>query len=348
MHIQSTASTQNRLLPTPSQSLISHLSSVISHISSISTPCCTLLSTLPQLQVNQWTESQPPLNLLPDQPPWGQRAPCSHIIILDCCPRGYLGVYTISASKCIAILALSQHPTSPRYSLQVHQQTPPIMTSKFEQSSPQSASPNSLHLHLLVSSNIPSKCIAQPTWSQHHRVHDDGFEDHLQTSLITSSKFARSGSASSSAHSNDPTLDDCDIVAANGIPQLAQSHPQGWSLHGLPLDAENDWNFVSGCNWMVAWVWPPCLPNQCLHMYLCLHTIMTCTSTWSCHASAFPSWLDHRHRLYHSVPILTIRWWCRATAELNGRGPIGTTAPHYMWQLKAIVAVVDLYWIYSS
>jgi len=94
---------------------------------------CTQLSTFPQLQVNQWIESQLPSRLPPNRPP------------------------------------LSTPPISLDHSLQVHLQTRSVTASecisKLDRSRPPSASPNSLDhglkVHHWVNSTSASKFISQ-------------------------------------------------------------------------------------------------------------------------------------------------------------------------------------------
>jgi len=95
LHTQSTASSQSWLPPASSQSLICHHSP-------LGRPCCTQLSTFPQLGVNQWIYSLLPSYLTPNPPP-PEWSPAST-------------------------------PISFHHGLQLHVQTCPVMASKFSRS----------------------------------------------------------------------------------------------------------------------------------------------------------------------------------------------------------------------
>ena len=140
--------------------------------------CCTQLSTFPQLQVNQWIESQLASRLPPNRLP-----PSTRPISLDHGLQMYLQTRSITASKCISKLTRSRPPSvspdSLDYGLQVHLwvhylgvqvqlQTRSITASKciteLTRPRPPSASPNSLDpglkVHLWVQSISVSKCIS--------------------------------------------------------------------------------------------------------------------------------------------------------------------------------------------
>jgi len=145
-------------------------------LSALSGPCCTQFSTIPQLRVNQWIESQlpshmppdllpPPDSLPPDSlptdslpPDWppsdqslpDQPPPSTPPILIDHGLQVYLLTRSITASKCI---------------------------SEFTRSRPPSASPNSLNhglqVHLWVHSISRSPSAAPNTL-------DHGLQVHLQ------------------------------------------------------------------------------------------------------------------------------------------------------------------------
>jgi len=138
LDLLSTASIQNRLSLSPSQSLISCLSSLISYFSSHRRLCFTQRSRFPQLGVDQCLQSQLPSHLPsnltpPDSPP---------------------------PSTC---------PNSIDHGLQVHPQNHSIMALIFASSWPTSLSPTSLnnslqvyvHTHLI----LVCKCIFKLAWS---------------------------------------------------------------------------------------------------------------------------------------------------------------------------------------
>jgi len=121
---------------------------------------CTQLSTYPQLEVNQWIESQLPSRLPPNRP-----LPSTPPISLNHRLQVHLQTYPITASqrisefmitalKCIYKLALLQPPSSYHHGLQFHLQTRLITASKsiskLAQLRPQIASPNSLDHGLKV------------------------------------------------------------------------------------------------------------------------------------------------------------------------------------------------------
>jgi len=91
--------------------------------------CCTQLSTFPQLQVNQWIESQLPSCLPPNQPiPLAQsQPPSASLSPLNLGLKLHLQPHSITASQCISTLALSPPPSASLSSLdlgiQVYLQT---------------------------------------------------------------------------------------------------------------------------------------------------------------------------------------------------------------------------------
>jgi len=115
--------------------------------------CCTQLSTFPQLQVNQWIESQ-----LPSCLPQNRSPPCTPPISLDRSLQVHLQTRLIPASKCIfwvqaisasrriSRLARWLPASSHDHGLEVH-------ISKLTPSRPPSESPKSLDygLHKCIS-----------------------------------------------------------------------------------------------------------------------------------------------------------------------------------------------------
>jgi len=120
--IPSTASSQDQLSPTPSQSLMSHLSS-------LSRWCCYPLSSFSWLWVKRWTESEDKIYLPTN------RYQIDHLMINP--NQALLQTHSIIASKFISTPAWSWAPSSRPNSLnngfQVHYWTHSIMTSKFAQ-----------------------------------------------------------------------------------------------------------------------------------------------------------------------------------------------------------------------
>ena len=113
-------------------------------LSSRGRPCCTPLSTFPQLRVNQWIESQLLSRLPPKLPPPDWPPPSTPPISLDHGLQVRLQPCSITASKCISKLTQLRPPSLHDYGLQVHLQTRMITTSKcvlkLAQSQPPSAS----------------------------------------------------------------------------------------------------------------------------------------------------------------------------------------------------------------
>jgi len=140
---------------------------------SLSGCCCTQLSTIPQLQVNQWIESQLPSRLPPDRPL--RSAPP---ISLDYSLQVHLQTRLIMVSQCISEFTRSRSPiaspTSLDHGLPVHLWVHSISVSNpisnVAESRTPSASPNSLHhslqVHLSVSSISATECISQHTRSR--------------------------------------------------------------------------------------------------------------------------------------------------------------------------------------
>jgi len=121
---------------------------------------CTQLSTFPQLQVNQWIESQLPSRLHPNRPP-----PATPPISLDDSLLAHLQtrsittskfifwVHWISASKCISRLAQLRLACSHNHGFQVHisnlgRSWPPSVSPTRSITASTSASPNSLDTNL--------------------------------------------------------------------------------------------------------------------------------------------------------------------------------------------------------
>jgi len=114
-------------------------------LSSLARPCCTQFSTLPQLQVNQWIESELPSHLPPKRPPPDWPPPSSPSISLNHGLQVHLQTGSITASMCISKLAwLRRPPSSHDYGLQVHPQTSSNTASKLAGSRPRNASLSSL------------------------------------------------------------------------------------------------------------------------------------------------------------------------------------------------------------
>jgi len=115
--------------------------------------CCTQLSTFPQLQVNQWIESQLLSRLPPNRPP-----PSTPPISLDHSLQVPLQTRSVTASECISKLDWSR---------------PPSASSELTRPWPPSASPNSLdpglQVHLSVHSLSVSKCISNTLDQVHHQ-----------------------------------------------------------------------------------------------------------------------------------------------------------------------------------
>ena len=150
-------------------------------------PCCTQLSTLSQLQVNQWIESQFPSRLPTELPPPDWSPPCTPAISLNDALQLHLQTCSIMASKCISkpagLLPPSASRNSPDHGLQVHLQTHSITA---------------------------SKCICKLGRLRPPSSHNHGLHVHLQTRLITASKciskLARSGPRSASLSSLDHSV----------------------------------------------------------------------------------------------------------------------------------------------
>jgi len=111
--------------------------------------CCTQLSTFPQVQANEWKESQLPSRLTPNRPPRSTPP-----ILLDHSLEVHLQTRSISASKCIStvarLLPASLFPNWLNYGLQVGTSMASKCISKLAWSQPLSASLSSLNLSLQV------------------------------------------------------------------------------------------------------------------------------------------------------------------------------------------------------
>ena len=132
-------------------------------LSALSGPCCTQFSTLPQLWVNQWIESQlplhmPPVLLPPKQLPPDPLPPYVSPYMLNYVFQVHHWVHSISASKCISELNRSHPPSSSLSSLNI-----------------------GLQMRLQTRLIPPSKCISQFTHSLDLQVH-------RQTCSITACK----------------------------------------------------------------------------------------------------------------------------------------------------------------
>ena len=142
--------------------------------------CCTQLSTFPQLQVNQWIESQlplwlPPNQLLPNTPPISlDHSLQVHYQTRSIAASQCISELMITALKCISKLAPLQPPGSRDHGLQLHLQTRAITASKCISTPARtwlhSASPNSLHhglqMHRQTRSIMGSTSICKLTRSQ--------------------------------------------------------------------------------------------------------------------------------------------------------------------------------------
>jgi len=167
-------------------------SHAVSQLSSISGPCCTQLSASPQLQVNQWIESQLQSCLPPDLLSADWYTPSTPPILID---RGLL----------------------------VHLQSCSIMASKIPQSGPPSAPPNwldrnvhvrtimAVQIHPQNSLNMASKCISEFTRS--------GIQVHLQLCW----SLRPSASLSSLNHGLQVHLQTCLIMSCKYVSMLTQS-----------------------------------------------------------------------------------------------------------------------------
>jgi hypothetical protein len=187
-HTPRTASCHDWLSPAPSQSLCRS--------------CCTKFSTFPQLQVNQWIETQLPSRLPPELQPADCQPQSTLPISLDAGLQVHLPTYSITASKCISELTHLQPPSVHDHGLQVHIQTLSITT---------------------------SKCISELARLWPASLHNHGLQMHLQTHLIMASKcisrLARSWPPSASPSFLDHSLQVGMITASKCISRLAQSEP---------------------------------------------------------------------------------------------------------------------------
>jgi len=109
LHTLSTTYTEYYIIP---KFTVFH-SQAVSHLSSLGGPCCTKLSIFPQLQVNQWIESQlpsglPPNPLHPDRPLPHWPPPSTPLISIDHGLQVHLQTCSITASKYISKLAQSR------------------------------------------------------------------------------------------------------------------------------------------------------------------------------------------------------------------------------------------------
>jgi hypothetical protein len=92
-------------------------------------PCCTQLSTFPQLQVNKWIESQLPARLPPDLPAPNWLSQSTPPFLQDYVHKVHLKARSITASKRITKLAQLWPHSSHHDRLQVHLQTGTITAS---------------------------------------------------------------------------------------------------------------------------------------------------------------------------------------------------------------------------
>jgi len=127
-------------------------------LSSLGRPCCTQFSTFPQLQVNQWIQSQLPSRLPPELPPAESTPPSTPPISLDHALQVHHQTGLITACRCISNLAWLRPQSSHLHGLQFHISIPARLR-------PSTSSPNS---------------------------HDHGLQVYLQICSIAAPKFARS------------------------------------------------------------------------------------------------------------------------------------------------------------
>ena len=191
-------------------------------IPSLGRPCCTQFSTFPQLQVNQWIESQLPSRLPPplqihDWPP--PRTPpnlLNHGLI------AHLQWGSITASQCISEFTQSWPPIASSNSLDhslpvnhwCNSMSVSNSVSNIARSWPQSVSPtcleDSLPVHLQTRSITASLCISESTEYRSPSVSLSSL--HLGIKLH---------------------LQSCSIMASQCIPELTQYRPESASLNSL-------------------------------------------------------------------------------------------------------------------
>jgi len=146
-HTLSTAYTACCIIP---RSTVSR-SQPVSHLSA--DYVCTQFSTFPQLQVNQWIESQLPSHLPPELLPPDWPPPSTPPISLDHSLRVHLQTRSITASNCIFKLTRLQPPSASPVSvndgLQVHLQirTASMCMSALARLGPPNSHDRSLQLH---------------------------------------------------------------------------------------------------------------------------------------------------------------------------------------------------------
>jgi len=141
------------------------LSQPVSDHSSLGGPCCTRVSTFPQLWVNDWIESQLLSRLHHTLPPphWPYQSPPA--ISIDDVFWADLHTCSIMTSKCISKLARSRPPKVSLNSLnpgcQVYLQTHSITAWKFARWWPPKSLDYGLELHLWVHSISASKSMSK-------------------------------------------------------------------------------------------------------------------------------------------------------------------------------------------
>ena len=226
--------------------------------SSLGRPWCSQFSTLPQLRVNQWIESQLPSRLPPELPP--PAPPITPPIWLDYGLQLHLQTPLIIASKNISKLAglrpPSASPNTLDHSLQVNLQTRSITASKYAPSR-------------------PSKCISKLARSQPRSASwtslDYGlqvrtimaFQVHLQTRSIMASecisKLARSRPPSLSPNSHDYGLDVHfpirSIAAFKCISKLGRLWPPSSNDHVLQVHVQTRSTMALECISKFTWSW---------------------------------------------------------------------------------------------
>ena len=147
-HKPSTANTEHSI----NQWWTVSLSQPVCHLSSLGWPCCTLLSTLPGLQVIKWIESQH-ASCLPIE-----HLQIEHLQVL-------LHFRSIMVSKGISQFrwspSRSVSPYSLHHDLQVRNTTASKCISKLGESCPSSASPNFVNLSLQMVLKGLSICVAR-------------------------------------------------------------------------------------------------------------------------------------------------------------------------------------------
>jgi hypothetical protein len=132
-----------------------HAALLPASLSSLYIPCCSYISTFPQLRVNQWIDSQLLSRLLLELSPQNSVLSCTppillhHVLYMYFKTRSitaikytlswpssvYFQICSIMTCKCITILAWLWPPSSHDYHLQMDHLTPWILCSKFALSS---------------------------------------------------------------------------------------------------------------------------------------------------------------------------------------------------------------------